>query len=40
MPARRGQEVALIEEGHDIAFATITECDDAIAAIVELPAGD
>jgi phosphopantetheinyl transferase len=38
--ARRGQEVALIEEGHDIAFATITECDDAIAAIVELPAGD
>jgi 4'-phosphopantetheinyl transferase len=34
--ARRDQEVALIEAGHPIAFATVIERDDAIAAIVEL----
>ncbi len=34
--ARRDREVALIEPGHPIAFATIVEREDAIAAIVEL----
>ncbi len=35
--ARRGEEVALIEAGHPLAFATVIERGDAIAAIVELP---
>jgi phosphopantetheinyl transferase len=37
--ARRDTEVALIEEGRPIVFAHIVEREDAIAAIVELPAG-
>lgn len=36
--ARRDTEVALIEDGRPIVFAQIIEREDAIAAIVELPA--